>query len=154
MLHMAWRLLFAATPASFVLGSAWTRFPPQHSPNDQAYLVAAKITPDANGLIAFFRSRSLRGEQLGRLERLLDDLGDNHFKVRESASKALVEVGIPALPSLRRAIGDSDPERSRRAEACRSAKIERASSAGNVRWLARAGANPGATEAPARSKYC
>ena len=90
----------------------------QHPAADQASLKAAKITPDARGLLAFFRARSLVGEQLGRVERLLDELGDPRFKLREAASAELAEIGIPVLPALRRQTHGADPERNRRVEAC------------------------------------
>jgi HEAT repeat protein len=90
----------------------------QNPSNDEAYLRAAKITPDAKGLLQFFRSRSLRGEQVSHVERLLDDLGSGQFKVRESATSELVESGTRVLPALRGRVHDADPERRRRVEAC------------------------------------
>jgi hypothetical protein len=45
-------------------------------------------------------------------------LGDDDFKVRERASKALVAVGPRARPLLREALKDPDPEVKRRAEEC------------------------------------
>jgi HEAT repeats len=113
---MAWRSLCALT----LLACPWVAETAlaQHPAADQAALIAAKITPDARGLLAFFRSRSLIGEQIGRVDSLLDELGDPRFKVRESASAALVELGIPVLPAMRRQSHGADPERNRRVEAC------------------------------------
>ncbi len=90
----------------------------QNPSNDEAYLRAAKITPDAKGLLEYFQSRSLRGEQIGHVEKLLDDLGNSQFKVRESATNELVDSGTRVLPALRSRIHDPDPERRRRVEAC------------------------------------
>ncbi len=112
---MAWRwpvsgiLIYAA-----LAGQA----PGQHSANDQAYLKSANVEPSAEGILAFFRSHSLRGEQIARVDQLLRDLGNVRFKVRESACQELKAIGIPTLPALRRTLRDLDPERSRRAGFC------------------------------------
>src|SRR6516225_6567637 len=50
------------------------------------------------------------------IARWLKELGDNQFKVRESATKALVEVGQPALAGLQEAKRTGEPEVRRRAE--------------------------------------
>ena len=109
---MAWRSLCALT----LFACPWLAEAAlaQNPTADRAALSAGKITPDARGLLAFFRSRSLIGEQIGRVDTLLDQLGDPRFKVRESASAELVEVGIPVLPALRRQIHGADPERGER----------------------------------------
>jgi hypothetical protein len=46
----------------------------------------------------------------------LKELGDNSYKVREAATKALVEVGQPAIKGLEEATRSGDPEVRRRAE--------------------------------------
>jgi HEAT repeat protein len=123
----------------------------QHAANDEAYLAAAKISPDAKGLLEFFRSRSLRGEQLGQVEQYLEDLADARFKVREAASEKLIQLGIPVLPALRRFAHDADPERGRRAQACiAEIELHRVGSVGLAMPAARVLAKlkpPGAMEA-------
>lgn len=63
-------------------------------------------------------SASLPQEALKeRILALIDDLGAEEWEVREKAQKALVEIGTPALPFLRRALYDQDPEIRHRAQA-------------------------------------
>jgi HEAT repeat protein len=90
----------------------------QHSANDQAYLKAANVEPSAEGILAYFHSHSLRGEQLTQVNQLIRDLGNVRFKVREAASHTLKTIGMPTLPALRQASKDVDPERARRAASC------------------------------------
>ncbi|HMC63987.1 MAG TPA: HEAT repeat domain-containing protein, partial [Gemmataceae bacterium] len=47
-------------------------------------------------------------------ERLIDQLGDRDFRVRETAGKALEKMGPAALPALRKARGHADLEVRRR----------------------------------------
>src|SRR5262245_60629229 len=49
------------------------------------------------------------------IEQWIKDLGDDVFKVREAASKALVEVGDPALKGLHAATASGDVEVKQRA---------------------------------------
>ena len=116
---MARRSLFASTLLACLPRLAGRRAA-QHPAADRAALVAAKITPDGPGLIAFFSlSISLIGEQISfRTERLLYNLGDPRFKAPESAVAAeLIGLGLSALPVLRTHEHGPDPERSRRVEA-------------------------------------
>ena len=113
---MSWRSLCALT----LLALPWLAeiAAAQNPAADRAALTAGKITPDARGLLAFFRTRSLVGDQISRVDALLEQLGDPRFKLREAASAELVETGMPVLPVLRRQIHGADPERNRRVEAC------------------------------------
>jgi hypothetical protein len=53
-----------------------------------------------------------------RLQRLVADLDDDQFRVREQATKELAALGEQAGPALRRALADSSsPEASRRLSA-------------------------------------
>src|SRR5262249_5138747 len=45
-----------------------------------------------------------------RVGRLIRDLGSRRYAVRQQASGALHELGTVALPALKRATQDSDPE--------------------------------------------
>ena len=49
------------------------------------------------------------------LEKLVEQLGDNDYRVRDEASRALKEIGAKALPSLRKALTHPDAEVRRRA---------------------------------------
>ena len=48
--------------------------------------------------------------------KLVKQLGDGSFKVREAAQKRLIEIGPPALEQVTKAVKSKDPEVSRRAE--------------------------------------
>jgi hypothetical protein len=67
------------------------------------------------------------------VERLVRQLGSDIFQEREAASKALEEIGVPALQALQRATTDKDPEVRRRAaglvEAVRTRMAARAAAA-------------------------
>jgi hypothetical protein len=41
---------------------------------------------------------------------LIRQLGDNAFEQREKATRQLIEAGKPALPLLRKALDNTDPE--------------------------------------------
>jgi hypothetical protein len=60
-----------------------------------------------------------------RIERLIKQLGSEKFSEREAASKALEEAGEDALPALRNAKDNRDPEVRRRAVALAKAIIRR-----------------------------
>jgi HEAT repeat protein len=49
------------------------------------------------------------------INKLVRQLGDDSFSVRELADDALREIGLPALPALRQALRSPDPEVRRRA---------------------------------------
>jgi hypothetical protein len=49
------------------------------------------------------------------IKRLIEQLGDRDYRVREQAEKRLHDEGKPALPFLRQALGHRDPEVRRRA---------------------------------------
>jgi HEAT repeat protein len=53
-----------------------------------------------------------------RVDRLIRQLGSEDFDERQQASKDLIEMGVPALPALRRAAMSADPEVATRAKAC------------------------------------
>ncbi len=51
------------------------------------------------------------------IEKLIRALGDNQFSIREKASKRLLEIGVGALPELRKALeNNEDPEVKNRAQ--------------------------------------
>ncbi len=49
------------------------------------------------------------------IAKLIQDLGDDSYEVREAADKALAALGVAALPAVREATGNDDPEVRRRA---------------------------------------
>jgi len=55
-------------------------------------------------------------ELAARIQRLVRELADRDYDTRESASKALLRIGRPALPLLTPAVKDADAERAWRAK--------------------------------------
>lgn len=84
----------------------------------EAMLAGAGLKTDSGSLLTFFRQRTLTHDQLDKLGTAIQQLGDYSFAVREQASTYLVSAGRLALPFLRSALKDPDPEIARRAEYC------------------------------------
>src|SRR5262249_14327309 len=73
---------------------------------------------DGDGLLNFFRKRTLSNDSKQRLEELVKKLGDSSFPVREEAERELVAFGAAALPLVKAALDDPDLEIARRARRC------------------------------------
>jgi len=89
--------------------------------------------PDAT--LDFFRRRTFHRTP-DDLRKLVEQLGDPSFEVREGAAERLTLTGAPALPALAAAAGDPDAEVRRLADRCRR-RIETGADAGPVRDAAR-----------------
>ncbi|HTK76052.1 MAG TPA: HEAT repeat domain-containing protein [Gemmataceae bacterium] len=99
------------------------------SPSDEQLVKQAQIPSDGPGLVAYFRQRTVAGNDRQRIESLIERLGDPVYAVRERATADLIASGLPAVTLLRRAAAtQEDVEVARRAERCLSA-IERVPSA-------------------------
>jgi HEAT repeat protein len=85
---------------------------------DERRLGEAGLVADGPALLDFFRRRTARITP-DDLRRLIEQLGDPAFAVRERATEQLTALGGLALPALARAAADPDPEVRRRAEQCR-----------------------------------
>jgi hypothetical protein len=85
---------------------------------DERVVKEAGITPDAAGLLRYFRERTPTAEDDKRLRALVRQLGDEQFAVREKASKELIRRGLPTVPLLREAQRDPDAEIARRVAQC------------------------------------
>ena len=81
-------------------------------------LRAADVATDGPGVLHFIRAHTLSEDDLERLRTTVRSLGSADFSERESASRALVAAGRPALPFLRPALNDPDLEIARRARRC------------------------------------
>jgi hypothetical protein len=91
---------------------------PDRVEQDRQILQAAGVDPEDAGLLQFFRTRTLQGQDLTRIQSLIRDLGDESFEVREKASVGLVELGPVAEAHLKEAARSTDPEVKKRAEEC------------------------------------
>ena len=85
---------------------------------DKALCREARIGTDDEALIAFFRARTPTAGDRERLAALVRQLGSDEFSLREQASAALTDRGPLAVPPLKMALDDPDPEVVRRARAC------------------------------------
>jgi hypothetical protein len=84
---------------------------------DVALLRKAGISTKGAALLEFLRDQTPDPARHREAARLVRQLGDESFAVRERAQKALHTTGRTALPLLRQAVGGNDPERARRARA-------------------------------------
>jgi HEAT repeat protein len=85
---------------------------------DEKLLQDNGITPDAAGLLEFYRKRTPGLGEQRRLEALVRQLASEQFEERERATKELKACGEAALPALRQAALDADVEVSLRARDC------------------------------------
>jgi hypothetical protein len=89
--------------------------PVQPSPEENI-LKRAGVPVDADGLLTFFRGRTLSDAECKQIGQLIHQLGADNFDDRESASKALQKIGGRAVPLLRAAKHGPDVEIAKRAE--------------------------------------
>jgi hypothetical protein len=99
---------------------------------DEQTLKAANLGTDGPALLEFFRSHTLTDADREQVRRLIGQLGDDDFDVREKASADLVKLGPKVMGLLRPAVKDRDAEVARRAEDClrRLERVEKNPAAG------------------------
>jgi hypothetical protein len=85
---------------------------------DERLVSEAKVNPDAAGLLAFLRKRTLTENDRQTMARLVRQLGSRSFAQREAASRKLAAWGPPALAFLTPARLSPDIEVVRRAQRC------------------------------------
>jgi outer membrane protein assembly factor BamB len=78
----------------------------------------ASIATDDASLVKFFDERIVSDETRARLQKAIRELGDDEFAVRERAEDVLLKAGGAALPFLKAAEADPDPEISGRVRRC------------------------------------
>ena len=126
---LAFALLFSSRP---LLADE-----PSPAAQDEKTLKEARVAVDGPGLLEFFRKRTLSNADQERIKKLVSELGDDSFEVRQNASAQLVAVGSPAVPFLKEAIKNPDDiEVVRRAQACLK-QIETGSSSAIIAAAAR-----------------
>jgi len=84
----------------------------------ERYLKEAKLGTDDAALLEIIRSRTFTDKQRTAIVDQVRLLGDRKFAVREQAEKDLIKVGKVAIPRLKEALQDSDPEVAKRAARC------------------------------------
>jgi HEAT repeat protein len=107
-------LLFSV---SFMVGNGWSA-EDDAIEADLQVLKKAGIASDSEGLLNFFRRRTLTEPDRLRIEGLIRDLGNNEFAARQRASAKLLAEGARAVPLLKHALTAQDLEIRRRAEDC------------------------------------
>jgi hypothetical protein len=108
-MRYALTLVFLALTAPTLVSRPNPALPPT-APEDEKLLKANKIATDGPGLLEYFRKNTLSDADLRRLQTLLDQLGDEAFRVRQKASEDILTFGPAALPFLRRALHGPDEE--------------------------------------------
>lgn len=85
---------------------------------DEKRLKAAGIDPRPERIVAFLENRKADVVDAERVKKLIRQLGDDDFDVREQATEELFRVGHSAVPFLKEAQKGGDAEIVRRAEEC------------------------------------
>jgi len=85
---------------------------------DEKTLREAGVGTDGPALVALLRRHILAETDQLRLRQLVAQLGDDVYATREKAAAELRLAGRKAVPFLRPALEDKDPERARRARDC------------------------------------
>src|SRR5262245_4289849 len=67
---------------------------------DEKFVHESRVNPNADGVLGFFKKRTLTDKQRREIEQLVVQLGDRSFARREEATRKLEEWGPPALPFL------------------------------------------------------
>jgi hypothetical protein len=85
---------------------------------DLTLLSDAGVKADGPALVEFFRKQTLSDERRREIGVMIQQLGDDNFEVRESASRKLLAEGAAAVTALERALKHRDLEISHRAKRC------------------------------------
>ena len=85
-------------------------------PGDEDRLRRGGVQTDTRSLIAFLHGQTIPPP--GAIPDLIRKLGSEEFSQREKAEQALRDIGEAALPALKKASADPDPEIARRARDC------------------------------------
>jgi HEAT repeat protein len=103
---------------AWVSAAPWALWADESRDDDEETLKTAKVDLSDEGLLSFFRHRTVADEDREKMKLWITQLGADDFDVREKASAALVARGSPAEPFLKQALKSSDIEVVRRAEDC------------------------------------
>src|SRR5438067_160351 len=83
---------------------------------DELTLRTAHVATDGQSLLQFFHKLIPKEDRFEAIPPLVRLLGHESFTVREEASARLLAIGPAAVPGLRQAAADADPEIRRRAQ--------------------------------------
>ena len=82
---------------------------------DEDTVKTANLATDAPALMEFFKKHTIGEVDRERIKKLISDMGDDSFEVRQKASEQLVLIGVGARDLLRDAVQNPDVEISIRA---------------------------------------
>jgi hypothetical protein len=85
---------------------------------DEQLLRAAHLKSDGPALLEYLRKLTDYATHPKKIQGLVNQLGDDSFDVREKASESLISLGRVAVPLLREARQNPDPEIAHRAAQC------------------------------------
>lgn len=85
---------------------------------EEQTLRTAKVGGDDSVLLEFLRKETLSDETRKKMKDLIRGLGEPSFQARQKAKEDLVAQGITAVPLLRQALKDPDPEVAGLAKEC------------------------------------
>jgi hypothetical protein len=88
---------------------------------DVKILQAVGVATDGPGLVAFFQRQTSSEEQRRMIGKLIGQLGNDDFQVREKASRELIALGPASVPALQLALRHADAEVRARAQRCLNA---------------------------------
>jgi HEAT repeat protein len=129
-----------AYAASGLVGKALRQSLKESPAGGESLVRSHHVAADGAGLVEFLRKQSPGEAEQARLHGLIRQLGSRLHRQREAASTRLAREGPAALPFLKEALNDADPEVVRRALLCID-KIQRgpgpALPAAVIRLLAR-----------------
>jgi hypothetical protein len=93
---------------------------------DERMLRDAKLPVDAASLLQYFRDRTYKEVDPNKVAKLIEQLGDVKFAVREQAHGELLQLGNSVLPALKAAANHPDQETRDRIAELRKSIEERA----------------------------
>jgi hypothetical protein len=91
---------------------------PERVRADEETVKQAGLGTDGPALLTFFRQRTPGADVQAKVANLVEDLGNDRFRVRDRATRELVVLGPVAGTLLRQALKNPDLEVVRRAERC------------------------------------
>src|SRR6516162_8845242 len=107
---MRWISLAAGLAVALLIwSSSWSRSDePDAVALDERMLKDARIAADGPSLLEFFRKRTISSTDIERIKKLVTDLGDDAFEVRQNASAQLIAIGPRATRFLKEAEKNTD----------------------------------------------
>src|SRR5438552_2736684 len=104
---MSLRITLAAWSAALLLIIGFHAAESETSSDEQA-LKDAKLSTDGPELVKYFEKMTLTDADADKIKKLIDQLGDDDFDVREKATTLLKGRGPVALPFLRAVVNSKD----------------------------------------------